>query len=153
SWRASPRSSCAASSRSDADCSAGYPCRFRRPRRRKAPGGVPEWLNGAVSKTVRGGFVPRGFESLPLRFWPAPGPFPVLLGASSCDLVGGWGGTCRAVRGILPIARRSHTTSRVGSRQTRGDPCHPREFGAPGRGRAAAWVPVAALRVERARSS
>jgi hypothetical protein len=28
---------------------------------------VPEWLNGAVSKTVKGGFVLRGFESLPLR--------------------------------------------------------------------------------------
>ena len=27
-------------------------------------------MNGAVSKTVRGGFVPRGFESLPLRFRP-----------------------------------------------------------------------------------
>jgi hypothetical protein len=31
-------------------------------------GGVPEWLNGAVSKTVVGGFVHRGFESHPLRF-------------------------------------------------------------------------------------
>src|SRR5262245_7268761 len=31
------------------------------------PGGVPEWLNGAVSKTVRGLWVPRGFESHPLR--------------------------------------------------------------------------------------
>jgi hypothetical protein len=30
-------------------------------------GGVPEWLNGAVSKTVSGGYVARGFESLPLR--------------------------------------------------------------------------------------
>jgi hypothetical protein len=30
-------------------------------------GGVPEWLNGAVSKTVRGLRVPRGFESHPLR--------------------------------------------------------------------------------------
>ena len=30
-------------------------------------GGVPEWLNGAVSKTVDGGNVVRGFESLPLR--------------------------------------------------------------------------------------
>jgi hypothetical protein len=30
-------------------------------------GGVPEWLNGAVSKTVRGPWVPRGFESHPLR--------------------------------------------------------------------------------------
>jgi hypothetical protein len=29
---------------------------------------VPEWLNGAVSKTVNGGFVVRGFESLPLRY-------------------------------------------------------------------------------------
>jgi glycosyltransferase involved in cell wall biosynthesis len=28
---------------------------------------VPEWLNGAVSKTVRGRLVPRGFESHPLR--------------------------------------------------------------------------------------
>ena len=33
-----------------------------------APGGVPEWLNGAVSKTVDGGNVVREFESLPLRF-------------------------------------------------------------------------------------
>jgi hypothetical protein len=32
------------------------------------PGGVPEWLNGAVSKTVDGGNVVREFESLPLRF-------------------------------------------------------------------------------------
>ena len=32
-----------------------------------AHGGVPEWLNGAVSKTVRGLRVPRGFESHPLR--------------------------------------------------------------------------------------
>jgi hypothetical protein len=31
------------------------------------PGGVPERLNGAVSKTVRGLRVPRGFESHPLR--------------------------------------------------------------------------------------
>ena len=30
-------------------------------------GGVPERLNGAVSKTVDGGNVVRGFESLPLR--------------------------------------------------------------------------------------
>src|ERR671933_2865684 len=30
-------------------------------------GGVPEWLNGAVSKTVVGLTVHRGFESLPLR--------------------------------------------------------------------------------------
>lgn len=30
-------------------------------------GGVPEWLNGAVSKTVVGLEVYRGFESLPLR--------------------------------------------------------------------------------------
>src|SRR3954452_15842426 len=30
-------------------------------------GGVPEWLNGAVSKTVVGLSVHRGFESLPLR--------------------------------------------------------------------------------------
>ena len=28
---------------------------------------MPEWLNGAVSKTVRGPRVPRGFESHPLR--------------------------------------------------------------------------------------
>jgi hypothetical protein len=34
----------------------------------EAPGGVPEWLNGAVSKTVDGGNVVREFESLPLRF-------------------------------------------------------------------------------------
>ena len=33
----------------------------------QAPGGVPEWLNGAVSKTVVGLSVHRGFESLPLR--------------------------------------------------------------------------------------
>jgi hypothetical protein len=33
-----------------------------------SPGGVPEWLNGAVSKTVDGGNVVREFESLPLRF-------------------------------------------------------------------------------------
>jgi hypothetical protein len=33
----------------------------------EAPGGVPEWLNGAVSKTVDGGNVVREFESLPLR--------------------------------------------------------------------------------------
>ena len=32
------------------------------------PGGVAERSNAAVSKTVRGGFVPREFESLPLRF-------------------------------------------------------------------------------------
>jgi hypothetical protein len=32
------------------------------------PGGVPERLNGAVSKTVVGLTVHRGFESLPLRF-------------------------------------------------------------------------------------
>jgi hypothetical protein len=32
------------------------------------PGGVPERLNGAVSKTVVGLTVDRGFESLPLRF-------------------------------------------------------------------------------------
>jgi hypothetical protein len=32
-----------------------------------APGGVAEWLKAAVSKTVNGGFVVRGFESLPLR--------------------------------------------------------------------------------------
>jgi hypothetical protein len=31
---------------------------------------VPEWLNGAVSKTVKGLSVLRGFESLPLRFAP-----------------------------------------------------------------------------------
>jgi hypothetical protein len=31
------------------------------------PGGVAEWLKAAVSKTVNGGFVVRGFESLPLR--------------------------------------------------------------------------------------
>src|SRR3954469_8723804 len=37
-------------------------------------GGVPEWLNGAVSKTVVGGFVHRGFESLPLRWLRAPWP-------------------------------------------------------------------------------
>ena len=30
-------------------------------------GGVAERSNAAVSKTVRGGFVPRGFKSLPLR--------------------------------------------------------------------------------------
>jgi hypothetical protein len=30
--------------------------------------GLPEWLNGAVSKTVRGLRVLRGFESHPLRF-------------------------------------------------------------------------------------
>jgi hypothetical protein len=34
----------------------------------KRPGGVPERLNGAVSKTVVGLSVHRGFESLPLRF-------------------------------------------------------------------------------------
>jgi hypothetical protein len=34
----------------------------------EALGGVPEWLNGAVSKTVDGGNVVREFESLPLRF-------------------------------------------------------------------------------------
>jgi quercetin dioxygenase-like cupin family protein len=34
----------------------------------RLPGGVAEWLNAAVSKTVSGGFVRRGFESLPLRF-------------------------------------------------------------------------------------
>ena len=33
----------------------------------ETPGGVPEWLNGAVSKTVDGGNVVREFESLPLR--------------------------------------------------------------------------------------
>ena len=31
-------------------------------------GGVPEWLNGAVSKTVVGRLVDRGFESHPLRY-------------------------------------------------------------------------------------
>ena len=31
------------------------------------PGGVPEWLNGAVSKTVVRLTAHRGFESLPLR--------------------------------------------------------------------------------------
>jgi hypothetical protein len=31
------------------------------------PGGVAERSNAAVSKTVRGGYVPRGFKSLPLR--------------------------------------------------------------------------------------
>jgi hypothetical protein len=34
---------------------------------RRDPGGVAEWLKAAVSKTVNGGFVVRGFESLPLR--------------------------------------------------------------------------------------
>ena len=34
---------------------------------RPYPGGVPEWLNGAVSKTVVGRLVHRGFESHPLR--------------------------------------------------------------------------------------
>jgi hypothetical protein len=29
---------------------------------------VAEWLKAAVSKTVMGGFVHRGFESPPLRF-------------------------------------------------------------------------------------
>ena len=29
---------------------------------------MPEWLNGAVSKTVVGRLVDRGFESHPLRF-------------------------------------------------------------------------------------
>ena len=33
-------------------------------------GGVPEWLNGAVSKTVVGLTLHRGFESLPLRLGP-----------------------------------------------------------------------------------
>jgi hypothetical protein len=33
-------------------------------------GGVAERSNAAVSKTVRGGFVPRGFKSLPLRLSP-----------------------------------------------------------------------------------
>jgi hypothetical protein len=36
------------------------------------PGGVPEWLNGAVSKTVDGGNVVREFESLPLRYVAIP---------------------------------------------------------------------------------
>jgi hypothetical protein len=31
------------------------------------PGGVPEWLNGAVSKTVGRRKAARGFESHPLR--------------------------------------------------------------------------------------
>ncbi len=34
---------------------------------RRDPGGVAEWLKATVSKTVNGGFVVRGFESLPLR--------------------------------------------------------------------------------------
>ncbi len=34
----------------------------------RCPGGVPEWLNGAVSKTVKGLWVLRGFESHPLRY-------------------------------------------------------------------------------------
>jgi hypothetical protein len=38
------------------------------PPRIRAPGGVPERLNGAVSKTVVGLSVHRGFESLPLRY-------------------------------------------------------------------------------------
>jgi hypothetical protein len=38
------------------------------------PGGVPERLNGAVSKTVVGLSVHRGFESLPLRSGPTSWP-------------------------------------------------------------------------------
>ena len=34
---------------------------------RSTAGGVAEWLKATVSKTVNGGFVVRGFESLPLR--------------------------------------------------------------------------------------
>ena len=34
---------------------------------RNSLGGVPEWLNGAVSKTVVRVLSHRGFESLPLR--------------------------------------------------------------------------------------
>ena len=45
----------------------GYPLGVPAAARGGHLGGVPEWLNGAVSKTVRGGFVSRGFESLPLR--------------------------------------------------------------------------------------
>jgi Glycosyltransferase family 87 len=37
------------------------------PGRRPDPGGVPEWLNGAVSKTVGRRKAARGFESHPLR--------------------------------------------------------------------------------------
>ena len=36
-------------------------------RRTEFPGGVPEWLNGAVSKTVVRLTAYRGFESHPLR--------------------------------------------------------------------------------------
>src|SRR5437899_11709997 len=41
--------------------------RLRFPRAAGSSGGVAERSNAAVSKTVRGGFVPRGFKSLPLR--------------------------------------------------------------------------------------
>ena len=71
---------------SRAECAAAAARLLRRPARRRrtwrrdpriaslsrrapsaARGGVPEWLNGAVSKTVVGLSVHRGFESLPLR--------------------------------------------------------------------------------------
>src|SRR3954447_16806399 len=43
-------------------------------------GGVPEWLNGAVSKTVVGLTVHRGFESLPLR---SCGARPQVVGSAT----------------------------------------------------------------------
>jgi methyl-accepting chemotaxis protein len=83
--RATPaRSSPCSASRSTSTASAGAPpssagtptpSRTERPRDatlrlpacRGSLGGVPEWLNGAVSKTVVGRSVDRGFESHPLR--------------------------------------------------------------------------------------
>ena len=69
--RASQPSFCGGSSpfaANDGARARGYPSALVRRCRAAGLGGVPEWLNGAVSKTVRGRLVPRGFESLPLRF-------------------------------------------------------------------------------------
>src|SRR5690606_15388231 len=51
-------------------------------------GGVPEWLNGAVSKTVKGGDILRGFESLPLR--QPPSAERSLQGLANAKTAGVW---------------------------------------------------------------
>ena len=70
-----------------------------------------------VSKTVSGGFVRRGFKSLPLRFLREPHHYP-FLGAPGLDLGGGRGGAACGIqrareerRGAPLLAGRNEATA------------------------------------------